>query len=136
LIDAANVSTSISISDNYFHDGVCGDGIDIRGMNAADISAQINYNFITKLVQCNKVNIIEGIGTQVTGTSRLRATLFGNTEANNGSPGANMDSLIVDPAEAGTLIETIDNNVYATGIGGASTNGFEYIVSNGGGLRR
>jgi hypothetical protein len=74
LIDAANVSTSISISDNYVHDGVCGDGIDIRGMNAADISAQIDYNFITKLVQCNKVITFEGIGTQVTGTSRLRAT--------------------------------------------------------------
>jgi hypothetical protein len=133
LIDAANVSTSVSISNNYVHDGVCGDGIDIRGMNTADISAQINYNFVTKLVQCSKVNTIEGIGTQVTGTSRLRATLFGNTEANNGSTGANMDSLFVDPAEAGTLIETIDHNVYMTGIGGASTNGFEYIVSNGGG---
>ena len=32
LIDAANVSTSVSISSNYIHDGVCGDGIDIRGM--------------------------------------------------------------------------------------------------------
>jgi hypothetical protein len=133
LIDAANVSTSVSISNNYVHDGVCGDGIDIRGMNTADISAQINYNFVSRLVQCSQVRTIEGIGTQVTGTSRLRATLFGNTEANNGSTGANMDSLFVDPAEAGTLIETIDHNVYMTGIGEASTNGFEYIVSNGGG---
>src|SRR5262249_32644062 len=37
------------------------------------------------------------------------------------------------PAEAGRLIETIDHNVYMNGIGGASTNGFEYIVSNGSG---
>jgi len=67
----------------------------------------------------------------VTGTSRLRATLFGNTQADNGSPGANMDRLFVNPAEAGTLIETIDHNVDITGICGASTNGFEYILSNG-----
>jgi hypothetical protein len=31
------------------------------------------------------------------------------------------------------LTETIDQNVYMNGIGGASTNGFEYIVSNGDG---
>ena len=136
LIDAAKVSTSLSITSNYIHDGVCGDGIDIRGMNTADISAQVSFNFVTKLVQCSSVRTIEGIGTQVTASSHLRAILVGNTEANNGSAGANMDSLFVDPAESGTLIETIDHNVYMTGIGGASTNGFEYIVSNGGGTHR
>ena len=131
LIDIANVSTSVSVSNNYVHDGVCGDGIDIRGMNIGDIGVLVTYNFITKLVQCQSVSAIQGISTQVTGTSRLRATLFGNTQADNGSPGANMDRLFVNPAEAGTLIETIDHNVDITGIGGASTNGFEYILSNG-----
>ena len=131
LIDTGAGSNSISISNNYVHDGVCGDGIDIRGMNTGDISVQVEYNFVTRLVQCSSVRTIEGIGTQVTGTSRLRATLFGNTEANNGSPGANMDSLFVNPAEAGVLTETIDHNVYMTGIGGASTNGMEFILSNG-----
>jgi hypothetical protein len=42
-----------------------------------------------------------------------------------------MDSLFVNPAEDGVLTETIDNNVYMTGIGGASTNGMEFILSNG-----
>jgi hypothetical protein len=133
LIDAATVSASVSISGNYIHDGACGDGIDIRGMGSSDLSVQIDGNFVTRLVQCSKVRTIEGIGTQVTGTARMRASLSGNTEANTGSPGANMDSLFVNPAEQGTLVETIDHNVYKTGIGGASTNGFEYIVSNGGG---
>lgn len=133
LIDAANVSTNVSISNNYVHDGACGDGIDIRGMGTADVTAQIEHNLVARLVQCSKVRTIEGIGTQVTGAARMRATLFGNTQADNGSAGANMDSLFVDPAEQGTLVETIDHNVYLTGIGGASTNGFEYIVSNGGG---
>lgn len=131
LIDTANVSTSLSIAENYVHDGVCGDGIDIRGMNTGDVSAELDHNFVTRLVQCHTVSTIEGIGTQVTGSSRLRATLSGNTEANNGSAGANMDSLFVNPAEAGTLIETIDHNVYMTGIGGPSTNGLEFILSNG-----
>jgi hypothetical protein len=102
-------------------------------MNTGDITAQVTFNYITRLVQCSSVGTIEGIGTQVTGTSHMRAVLVGNTEANTGSPGANMDSLFVDPAESGTLTETIDQNVYMNGIGGASTNGFEYIVSNGDG---
>jgi Right handed beta helix region len=50
LIDTANVSTGLSITNNYVHDGLCGDGIDIRGMNAGDISAQVDYNFVTRLV--------------------------------------------------------------------------------------
>ena len=132
LIDTGAGNNTISITNNYVHDGVCGDGIDIRGMNTGDISVDVEYNFVTRLVQCGSVRTIEGIGTQVTGTSRLRATLFGNTEANNGSPGANMDSLFVNPAEDGVLTETIDKNVYMTGIGGSSTNGMEFILSNGG----
>lgn len=40
LIDAANVSTTLSIANNYLHDGVCGDGIDTRGMNTGDITVQ------------------------------------------------------------------------------------------------
>jgi hypothetical protein len=42
-----------------------------------------------------------------------------------------MDSLFVNPAQAGTLTETITNNVYMNGIGGPSTNGLEFILSNG-----
>jgi hypothetical protein len=131
LIDTGTGSNRITIANNYVHDGVCGDGIDIRGMNTGDISVDIEYNFVTRLVQCGSVSTIEGIGTQVTGTSRLRATLFGNSEANNGSSGANMDSLFVNPAEEGVLTETIDHNVYMNGIGGPSTNGMEFILSNG-----
>ena len=133
LIDTANVSTTLSITNNYVHDGACGDGIDVRGMNIGDVGVEVNYNFITRLVQCSTVGAIQGISTQVTGTARLRATLVGNSQANNGSPGANMDRLFINPAESGTLVEAIDHNVDIVGIGGASTNGFEYIVSNGNG---
>jgi hypothetical protein len=49
LIDTANVGTTLSIANNYLHDGVCGDGIDTRGMNTGDITVQVSYNFITRL---------------------------------------------------------------------------------------
>jgi hypothetical protein len=138
MVDTASVQTSISIERNFVHDGACGDGIDLRSMGTGDATAQVNRNFVTKLTQCTSTSIpgsavrtIEGIGTQVTGTGSLDVTLDGNTEANTGSPGANMDSLFVNPAESGTLTESIKDNLYTSGIGGASTNGLEFIISNG-----
>ena len=131
LIDAANVRTTLAIADNYVHDGVCGDGIDVRGMNKGEIAVEINSNFVTRLLQCSSVRAVQAISTQVTGTSRLQAALFGNSLTQIGSPGADAEGVFVNPAESGTLIETVDHNVYITGIGGASTNGFEYILSNG-----
>lgn len=133
LIDTASVKTSISIEGNYVHDGVCGDGIDMRSLGTGNATAQVNRNFVTRLMQCagTPIRTIEGIGTQVTGTGVLNVTADGNTEANDGSPGANMDSLFVNPAESGTLIETISHNLYSRGIGGSSTNGMEFIISNG-----
>ncbi len=133
LIDTASVKTAISIEGNYVHDGFCGDGIDLRSMGTGNATAQVNRNFVTTLSQCSGTGVgtIEGIGTQVTGTGVLHATLDENTEANTGSPRANMDSLFVNPAESGTLIEEIKHNLYSMGIGGASTNGMEYITSNG-----
>jgi len=131
LIDATTVKTHVSITENYIHDGFCGDGIDIRGSGTGDITAEVDGNLVTRLPQCSKVRTMEGIGTQVTGTSTLRVSLDRNTEADNGSAGANADSLFVNPAEAGTLIQTIDHNVYLNGMGGASTNGMELILSNG-----
>jgi hypothetical protein len=121
------------IDRNFVHDGVCGDGIDIRAMGTGNATAQVNRNFVTSLTQCSGTGVgtIEGIGTQVTGTGVLHATVDQNTEANTGSRGANMDSLFINPAESGTLIQTISHNLYTSGIGGASTNGMEYIISNG-----
>ncbi len=138
MVDTASVETKVSIEQNYVHDGICGDGIDLRSMGTGNATAQVNRNFVTRLRQCTSATVpgsairtIEGIGTQVTGTGILDVTLDGNTEANDGSPGANMDSLFVNPAESGTLIQSIKHNLYTSGIGGASTNGLEFIISNG-----
>ena len=138
MVDTASAQTNISIEGNYVHDGVCGDGIDLRSMGTGNATAQVDRNFVTGLRQCSSASVpgsvvrtIEGIGTQVTGTGILNATMDGNTEANTGSPGANMDSLFINPAESGMLIESIKHNLYTSGIGGASTNGMEFIISNG-----
>jgi hypothetical protein len=138
MVDTASVDTNISIEQNYVHDGVCGDGIDLRSMGTGKATAEVNRNFVTRLIQCTSTTVpgsvvrtIEGIGTQVTGNGILDVAADGNTEANTGSPGANMDSLFVNPAESGTLVESISHNLYASGIGGASTNGMEFIISNG-----
>ena len=133
LIDASSVPSLIQVSKNYVHDGFCGDGIDLRAMGTGYIGVQIDGNLVTRLKQCAGTGIgtIEGIGTQANNNGVLYASLSDNTEINNGSPGANMDSLFVNLGGSGKLYETIRNNYYANGIGGASTNGMEYIIGDG-----
>ncbi len=138
MIDASNVTSLASIARNYVHDGVCGDGIDLRAMSTGYIRAEIHGNLVTRLKQCAGtygvsagIGTIEGIGTQANNNGALYATLINNTEIDNGSPGANMDSLFVNLGGSGKLYEVIRNNYYANGIGGASTNGLEYIIGDG-----
>jgi hypothetical protein len=120
-----------SISGNYVHDGSCGNGIDIRLSNTAQLTATIDSNLIARLVQCPLQHAVQGISTQAIGSSTLRVSLDHNSELDNGSASANADSLFVDSADAGRIFEVIDHNTFANGIGGPSTNGFEAIVSNG-----
>jgi len=133
LIDTDSGASRAKISRNYVHDGVCGDGIDLRAMGTGYVDAKVDGNFLTRLHQCSGTGIgtIEGIGTQANINGALRATLTDNTEYYNGSPGANMDSLFVNLGGSGKLYEVIRNNYYAHGIGGASTNGMEYIIGDG-----
>jgi hypothetical protein len=133
LIDASSVNSLLSISKNYVHDGICSDGIDLRAMGTGSIAAEVHGNLVTRLKQCAGTGIgtIEGIGTQANNNGSLYATLLNNTEINNGNAGANMDSLFVNLGGSGKLHEVIRNNYYANGIGGASTNGMEYIIGDG-----
>jgi hypothetical protein len=130
-VDGLGGISNVSIKNNFVHNGTCGDGINVRAMNTANINALIESNFTTQLVQCTGLNAVNNIGTQVLGTARLNVTLVNNTEANSGSAGADAEGLFINPAEAGTLIQAVENNVYMNGIGGASTNGMEFILGNG-----
>jgi hypothetical protein len=140
MIDSGTVRTTATISNNYVHDGVCGDGIDLRnvvpGTSAAFIQASLTGNYVAFLKQCrgpHGIGTLEGIATQTEiGTNgTVLAALTNNVENSNGSPGANADSLFVNPAGDGPLTEKISNNLFLNGIGGASTNGLEYIIAAG-----
>lgn len=131
MVDENTGTSNVSIMGNYVHDGACGDGIDVRSMGTAEMKAEVTDNFVTRLHQCSPFQSLEGIGTQINNSASLDVRLVGNTEAYNGNTGANADSLFVNPAGTGILNELIANNAFTTGIGGASTNGLEYILSNG-----
>jgi hypothetical protein len=133
MIDESAGTSSYAIDDNYVHNGFCSDGIDMRAMGTGTATATVNGNFVTAMPQCPPTGIstIEGIGTQANVNGTLTATLYGNTEENNGSTGANADSVFVNEGGSGVLNETVSYNYYNTGIGGASTNGMEFIVGDG-----
>jgi hypothetical protein len=131
MIDGHTMRGSADIVGNYVHDGSCGDGIDVRAMDTSEVTVQVQGNLVTRLPQCSLQQTMEGIGMQASGTAVLHANLAANSEANNGSAGANADSLFANLADSGKLVETIENNAYFNGMGGASTNGFEFILSNG-----
>lgn len=140
MIDSATVRTNATISNNYVHDGVCGDGIDLRNVVPGDsnafLQATLNNNYVAFLKQCrgpNAIGTLEGIATQteIGTTGTVLALLINNVENSNGSAGANADSLFINPAGDGPLSEKIANNLFLNGIGGASTNGMEYIISAG-----
>ena len=131
MVDESAGTDSVAVDGNYVHDGSCSDGIDIRAMGSATATATVSGNFVTRLPQCKAVQTMEGIGTQANDNSTLNANLFGNTEENNGSAGANADSVFINEGGSGQLVENIVYNYYNTGIGGVSTNGMEFIVGDG-----
>jgi hypothetical protein len=131
MIDESTANGSVTIDGNYVHDGVCGDGIDLRGMDTANITAQINNNLITRLIQCSLVRSLLNIGTQANNDSIVTVHLNGNTEINSGSAGADTEGMFANIGGSGHLTDTIDHNTYANGIGGRSTNGIEFIMGFG-----
>ncbi|HTW83414.1 MAG TPA: hypothetical protein VMD91_05020 [Candidatus Sulfotelmatobacter sp.] len=131
MVDESSGTAAVAIDGNYVHNGSCSDGIDLRSMGTAIETAQVNGNFVSAMPQCSAVRTIEGIGAQANVNGALTISLFGNTEENNGSSGANADSVFVNEGGSGQLNETIAYNYYNTGIGGASTNGMEFIVGDG-----
>jgi hypothetical protein len=137
--ELTETSADVSIDDNYVHDGVCGDAVDIRLFGAAVLTAHIGGNFITRIPQGNGgtgsagPQSVLGIGVQTNGNSKLVANLVGNTETYVGNPGAtvNADTLFAFVGDSSTLIETIDQNTMAHGTGGLSTNGLEFVSGDG-----
>jgi hypothetical protein len=131
MVDESTGTASVTIDGNYVHGGICSDGIDLRSMGTAVETAQENGNFVTGLVQCSAVNAVQAFSTQANVNGSLNVTLYGNTQENNGSSGADTEALFVNEGGSGQLVENVSYNYYNTGIGGASTNGLEFIVGDG-----
>jgi hypothetical protein len=130
-VDGLGGESNVLIRDNYVHNGTCGDGINVRAMNESNIFASVKGNYTTALVQCTGLNALNNFGVQVLGQGKLNADLDSNTVNNSGSAGADTENIFINPAEAGVMTVTINNHVYMNGIGGASTNGVEFISGNG-----
>jgi hypothetical protein len=131
MLDEPYSRGSVTVDANYIHDGACGDGIDIRTFNIGHINAAVEDNNVTRLPQGGSQHSVLAIGMQALGSSVLRVTNAGNTETEIGSTGADCEGQFANPAGSGTLIDDVSHNTFANGIGGASCNGLEYILSNG-----
>ena len=138
MVDGSRASGDVVITDNVVHDGKCGDGIDIRAAGTSDLTARVDRNTVTKLPQgdiqgANGVGSVLAIGMQARDSARLRVTQHGNTQTDIGSDGADCEGQFANTSEGGAIVDTVEHNTFRHGIGGFSCNGFEAIVSNGGG---
>lgn len=136
LIDANSGTGTLRVTDNYVHDGACGNGIDLRIRQTADYQAEISRNFVTQLKQgplgqTREFHLVHAITTQVTNTAHLSAYSADNVQTYIGGPGADCEGLFMNLAGNGRGEWLIERNVFEHGIGGFSCNGMEIVVSNG-----
>lgn len=137
MVDGSRAAGSIAVEGNVVHDAKCGDGIDIRAAGTSDLTARVDRNAVTHLeqgaIQGAETGSVLAIGMQARDSSRLRVTQDGNTQTDTGSDGADCEGQFANTSEAGIIVEAVEHNTFRHGIGGFSCNGFEAIVSNGGG---
>jgi hypothetical protein len=130
LADEDKGTNAVSIRNNYIHDGICNDGIDIRATGAAIVMARVEHNNVTHLLQGEKMRSLLGIGMQARDTAVLTVDSDYNSETYIGSPGADCEGLFGNQT-GGTLTWNINHNTFAHGIGGGSCNGGEFFLSSG-----
>jgi hypothetical protein len=137
MVDGDSATGSIDIHGNVVHDGDCGDGIDIRAAGSSDLTARVEGNLVTRLKQgtfdAAPVGSVLAIGMQARDSARLHVDQDRNTQTSIGSDGADCEGQFANTSESGAIDDTVDHNSFSHGIGGFSCNGFEAIVSNGGG---
>jgi hypothetical protein len=131
MIDASQGNEAVTINGNYVHDGICGDGIDVRLTGTARASAQVSGNTVSQLPQGSAVHSVLAIGMQAADSSRLTANVTSNSETYIGSANADCEGLFLNTNGSAVLNENVDHNFFDHGIGGHSCNGFEDIVSSG-----
>jgi hypothetical protein len=122
IVDEDVGSASLSIENNYIHDGTCNDGIDIRATETAEIAARVDSNNITRLAQGPGQLSLLAIGMQTRDTAQLTVESDSNSETYIGSANADCEGLFTNQT-GGSLTWNISHNTFAHGIGGPSCNG-------------
>lgn len=131
MVDDNQGSQTVRVANNYVHDGVCGDGIDIRANGTGSITGTVTGNDITRIPQGTGLQSVLAIGMQAQDASRLDVDVDDNTETDIGSTGADCEGLFANLNGSSHLTENVDHNTFTHGIGGASCNGLENILSSG-----
>lgn len=138
MIDQTRPRTSVRIDRNSVHDAGCADGIDVRASGTANVKVRVEHNKLTRLKQDVTKESILAIGMQTTGTARLTADVKGNRETYIGTASENdfgeadSEGLFANGAGRSKLVEHVDRNTFAHGLGHISANCFETVTSNGG----
>jgi hypothetical protein len=138
MVDGTRTATRLRIDHNSVHDAGCADGIDVRASGTANVVARVTGNRLTRLKQDSSKQSILAIGMQTTGTARLTADVVGNRETYIGTATvgdfgqADSEGLFANSAGRSKLVERVDRNTFAHGLGHISANCFEVVSSNGG----
>ncbi len=137
MVDENHATTSVSIDGNFVHDASCTDGIDVRASGTADLTAQVGGNTLSRLRQDPSKQSELAIGMQATDTSRLAAEVDHNTETYIGTATvgdfgeADSEGVFENTAGRSHLVEHVDHNTFAHGLGHISANCIEMAESNG-----
>jgi hypothetical protein len=138
MIDQTRAKASVRIARNSVHDADCADGIDVRASGTANVKVRVDHNKLTRLKQDITKESILAIGMQTTGTARLTAEVNRNRETYIGTASeedfgeADSEGLFANSAGRSKLVERVDRNTFAHGLGHISANCFETVASNGG----
>ena len=131
MVDQTRTRTSVRIDRNAVHDADCADGIDVRASGTANVKVRVDHNKLTRLKQDVTKESILAIGMQTTDTARLTAEVNRNRETYIGTASehdfgeADSEGLFANGAGRSKLVERVDRNTFAHGLGHISANCFE-----------
>jgi hypothetical protein len=138
MVDQTRTKTNVRIDRNAVHDAGCADGIDVRASGTANVKVRVEGNTLTRLKQDVTKESILAIGMQTTDAARLTAEVTRNRESYIGTASdqdfgqADSEGLFANSSGRSKLVERVDRNTFAHGLGHISANCFETVTSNGG----
>jgi len=135
LIDATQGSLPVTIANNYVHDGVCNNGIDVRAMGTSQIFAKVVGNGVFRLTQDPSKSGVHAVSMQAIDTATATAFINNSTSSDLGNVNANPEGFFGNTAGSGVLHLTYDHVAAINMIGGSSANSAEYLASTGNGAQ-